>query len=43
MADQGYDRMLSHIFSGDIKGYSKLTEKDEEASVRTPKIYRSVI
>jgi adenylate cyclase len=43
MPDDGFKRKLSAIISADVKGYSKLMGDDEEATVRTLKVYRSAI
>ena len=43
MADKGFKRKLTSIFSADAVGYSRLMGKDEEATVRTLTSYRSVI
>jgi TolB-like protein/class 3 adenylate cyclase len=43
MADEGFKRKLTSIFSADAVGYSRLMEDDEEATVRTLTSYREVI
>ena len=43
MADEGFKRKLTAIFSADAVGYSRLMEDDEEATVRTITSYREVI
>jgi len=40
MADEGFKRKLAAILSADVKGYSRLMDDDEEATVRTIKAYR---
>ena len=37
------ERKLAAIFSTDVKGYSRLMGDNEEATIRTLKIYRAVI
>ena len=37
------ERKLAAIFSTDVKGYSRLMGDDEEATIRTIKVYREVI
>ncbi|MBT8362238.1 MAG: SUMF1/EgtB/PvdO family nonheme iron enzyme [Deltaproteobacteria bacterium] len=43
MADEGFKRKLSAILSADVKGYSRLMDDDEEATVRTLTTYRTAI
>jgi len=43
MADKGFKRKLAAILSADVKGYSRLMDDDEEATVRTLTSYRTVI
>ena len=43
MAEKGFKRKLTSIFSADAVGYSRLMEDDEEATVRTLSSYREVI
>jgi len=43
MAEEGFKRKLTSIFSADAVGYSRLMEDDEEATVRTLTSYREVI
>jgi class 3 adenylate cyclase len=43
MAKEGFKRKLAAILSADVKGYSGLMEKDEEATIRTITKYRKVI
>ena len=43
MAEQGFKRKLTSIFSADVAGYSRLMGEDEAATVRTLKSYRNVI
>ncbi len=43
MANEGFKRKLTSIFSADAVGYSRLMEDDEEATVRTLTSYREVI
>jgi TolB-like protein/class 3 adenylate cyclase/Flp pilus assembly protein TadD len=42
MATQDFKRKLSAILSADVKGYSRLMQEDEEATVRTITAYREV-
>ena len=35
MANEGFKRKLTSIFSADAVGYSRLMEDDEEATVRS--------
>src|SRR5437867_4230262 len=37
------ERKLTAILSADVKGYSRLMEEDEEATIRTPTAYREVM
>ena len=43
MATQDFKRKLTAILSADVKGYSRLMQEDEEATVRTITAYREVI
>jgi len=43
MATQDFQRKLTAILSADVKGYSRLMQEDEEATVRTITAYRQVI
>ena len=43
MADEGFKRKLAAIFSADVKGYSRLMEDDEEATIHTITEYRKII
>jgi len=43
MADEGFKRKLTSIFSADAVGYSRLMGDDEAATVRTLTSYRKVI
>ena len=43
MADEGYKRKLTTIFSADAVGYSRLMGDDEAATVRTVELYRKII
>jgi len=43
MADKGFKRKLAAILSADVKGYSRLMEEDEEATIRTITEYRKII
>ena len=43
MADEGFKRKLTAIFSADVEGYSRLMGDDEEATVRTITAYREVL
>ena len=43
MVDEGFKRKLSAILSADVKGYSRLMDNDEEATVRTLTTYRTAI
>ena len=43
MADESFKRKLAAILSADVKGYSRLMDDDEEATVRTIKAYRVAI
>ena len=43
MVDEGFKRKLSAILSADVKGYSRLMDDDEEATVRTLTTYRTAI
>ena len=43
MADEGFKRKLAAILSADVKGYSRLMEEDEEATIRTLTEYRDII
>jgi len=41
MADEGFKRKLTTIFSADVVGYSRLMEDNEEATIQTLSIYRN--
>jgi adenylate cyclase len=43
MADEGFKRKLTAIFSADVEGYSRLMGDNEEATVRTLTSYREVL
>jgi adenylate cyclase len=43
MADKGFKRKLAAILSADVKGYSRLMERDELKTIRTLTAYRSAI
>ena len=43
MATQDFKRKLTAILSADVRGYSRLMRKDEEATVRTLTAYREVM
>jgi adenylate cyclase len=43
MAEEGFKRKLAAILSADVKGYSRLMDDDEEATVRTLTLYRTAI
>ena len=43
MAEKGFKRKLVAILSADVKGYSRLMEEDEEATIRTITEYRKII
>lgn len=43
MTEGEFNRKLTAIFSADVKGYSRLMEDDEEATVRTLTEYREVM
>jgi adenylate cyclase len=41
MADEGFKRKLTTIFSADVVGYSRLMEDNEEATIQTLNAYRN--
>jgi hypothetical protein len=43
MATQGFERKLTSIFSPKVKGYSRLMDEDDEATVFTITAYRKII
>jgi adenylate cyclase len=43
MATEDFKRKLTAILSADVKGYSRLMGEDDQATVRTIKVYREVI
>jgi class 3 adenylate cyclase len=43
VSPEGTKRKLTAILSADVKGYSRLMEDDEEATVRTLTAYREVM
>ena len=43
MTQEGFKRKLAAILSADVKGYSRLMDDDEEATVRTLTSYRNAI
>ena len=43
MADDGFKRKLTAIFSADVKGYSILMADDEVATIQTLKYYRNIM
>jgi adenylate cyclase len=40
MAEQGFKRKLTTIFSADVVGYSRLMEDNEEATIQSLNAYR---
>ncbi len=42
MAEKGFKRKLTSIFSADAVGYSRLMAEDEAATVKTIATYREV-
>ena len=43
MADEGYKRKLTAIFSADVAGYSRLMGEDEAATVKTLESYKQIM
>ena len=43
MADEGYKRKLTAIFSADVVGYSRLMGEDEAATVKTLETYKQIM
>jgi adenylate cyclase len=43
MAEEGFRRKLTTMFSADVAGYSRLMGEDEAATVRTLTTYRNVM
>ncbi|UCH21511.1 MAG: adenylate/guanylate cyclase domain-containing protein [Deltaproteobacteria bacterium] len=43
MAEEGFKRKLTAILSADVKGYSRLMDDDEEATIRTLTDYREAM
>jgi adenylate cyclase len=43
MDTQDFKRKLTAILSADVKGYSRLMGEDDQATVRTIKVYREII
>ena len=43
MAEEGFKRKLTAIFSADVAGYSRLMSEDETATVKTIASYREVM
>jgi class 3 adenylate cyclase len=43
MSSTSFKRKLTAILSADVKGYSRLMGEDEDATVRTLKVYRELI
>jgi adenylate cyclase len=43
LAQKGFKRKLTAIFSADVAGYSRLMGEDEESTIRTLTIYLSVM
>jgi len=43
MAEEGFKRKLTAIFSADVEGYSRLMGEDEEATIQTLTTYREVM
>ena len=43
MADEGYKRKLTSIFSADVKGYSRLMGQNEAETVKTLTAYRKIM
>jgi len=43
MAQKGFKRKLTTIFSADVAGYSRLMGEDEAATVRTIELYRKIM
>jgi class 3 adenylate cyclase len=41
MAEQGFKRKLTTIFSADVVGYSRLMEDNEEATIQTLNTHRA--
>ena len=43
MAEEGFKRKLTAIFSADVEGYSRLMGEDEDATIRTLTAYRELM
>ena len=43
MAEEGYKRKLTAIFSANVAGYSRLMGENEAATVKTLKTYKQVL
>ncbi|NIS71917.1 MAG: tetratricopeptide repeat protein [Proteobacteria bacterium] len=43
MAEEGFKRKLTTMFSADVAGYGRLMAKDETATVKTLKAYRGIM
>ena len=43
MAEEGFKRKLTAIFSADVAGYSRLMGEDDEATIQTLTVYREVM
>ena len=43
MAEEGFKRKLTAVFSADVVGYSRLMGADEDATVKTLETYKSVL
>ncbi|MBW2449690.1 MAG: hypothetical protein JRE92_04590 [Deltaproteobacteria bacterium] len=43
MTDGGFRRKLCAILSGDVQGYSRLMDLDEDATIRTLTTYQVVL
>ena len=43
MAEEGFRRKLTTMFSADVAGYSRLMGQDEAATVKTLKVYRGIM
>ena len=43
MAENGFKRKLTAILSADVKGYSRLMDEDEDATVSTLTAYRGIM
>ena len=43
MTTRDYKRKVTAILSADVKGYSRLTSEDEDATIRTLTAYRNAM